>query len=123
MDARIGKMKWRWDPQIRHETFVTDERGVKFRRGPSMCCGPVNRGVAYYQGKIFLGTLDNRLVALDAETGKQAWTTAVASREDDYTLTGAPRVVKGKVIIGNAGAEFGVRGFVAAYDPTTGKQI
>jgi quinohemoprotein ethanol dehydrogenase len=88
-----------------------------------MCCGPVNRGVAYHQGKIFLGTLDNRLVALDAETGKQVWTTAVASREDDYTITGAPRVVKGKVIIGNAGAEFGVRGFVAAYDPATGKQI
>jgi PQQ-dependent dehydrogenase (methanol/ethanol family) len=123
LDARTGKERWRWDPQIPHETFVTDERGVKYRRGPSMCCGPVNRGVAYYQGKVFLGTLDNRLVALDAETGKQVWSTAVASREDDYTITGAPRVIKGKVIIGNAGAEFGVRGFVAAFDPSTGKQI
>ncbi len=75
------------------------------------------------RGKIFVGTLDNRLVALDAETGKAVWTRAVASQEDDYTITGAPRVVKGKVIIGNGGAEFGVRGFVAAYDPAGGKQV
>lgn len=123
MDARTGKLKWRWDPQIPHETFAVDERGVKFRRGPSLCCGPVNRGVAYYQGKVFMGTLDNRLVALDAETGKQVWSTAVASKEDDFTITGAPRIVKGKIIVGNSGAEFGVRGFVAAYDPATGKQV
>jgi quinohemoprotein ethanol dehydrogenase len=123
IDARTGKEKWRWDPQIPHETFVTDARGVKYRRGPSMCCGPVNRGVAYHRGKVFLGTLDNRLVALDAETGKQVWSTAVASREDDYTITGAPRIIKGNIIIGNGGAEFGVRGFVAAYNPDSGKQV
>jgi len=123
LDARTGKLKWRWDPQIPHETFVTDERGVRFRRGPSMCCGPVNRGVALYQGKVFVGTLDNRLVALNAETGKEVWTVQVASKEDDYTITGAPRVIKGKVILGNSGAEFGVRGFIAAWDPNSGKQI
>jgi quinohemoprotein ethanol dehydrogenase len=122
VDARTGRLKWRWDPQIPHQTFSVDERGVRTRLGPSLCCGPVNRGVAYHQGKVFVGTLDSRLVALDAGTGRQVWSTQVASREDDYSISGAPRIVKGKVITGTSGAEFGVRGFVAAYDVDTGKE-
>ena len=123
VDARTGKEKWRWDPQIPQQTFVTDERGIRYRRGPSLCCGPVNRGVALYQGKIYVGLLDGRLVALNAETGKPIWSVQTTSKEDDYSITGAPRIVKGRVIIGNSGAEFGVRGFVSAYDAETGKQV
>jgi quinohemoprotein ethanol dehydrogenase len=121
IDARTGTEKWRWDPGIPHPRFVTDEHGVKYRRGPSLCCGPVNRGVALYNGKVFVGTLDGRLVALNADTGKEVWTVQTTSKEDDYSITGAPRVVQGKVIVGNSGAEFGVRGFVSAYDTETGK--
>ena len=120
IDARTGQEKWRWDPRIPHPRFVTDERGVRYRRGPSLCCGPVNRGVALYNNKVFVGTLDGRLVALNAETGKEVWTVQTTSKEDDYSITGAPRVVKGKVIVGNSGSEFGVRGFVSAYDTETG---
>lgn len=123
VDARTGKLKWRWDPQIPHETFFTDKRGIRHRRGPSLCCGPVNRGVAFYQGKVFVGLLDGRLVALDADTGRPVWTVQMTSKEDDYSITGAPRIVKGKVITGNSGAEFGVRGFVSAYHPDTGKLL
>jgi quinohemoprotein ethanol dehydrogenase len=123
VDARTGRLKWRWDPQIPHQTFRTDERGVRHRLGPSLCCGPVNRGVAYHDGKIFVGTLDSRLVALDADTGRPVWTVQIASKEDDYSISGAPRVIKNMVITGTSGAEFGVRGFVAAHDPATGKQL
>lgn len=122
IDARTGRLKWRWDPQIPHQVFATDERGVRTRLGPSLCCGPVNRGVAYHEGKVFVGTLDSRLVALDADTGRQVWSTQVASKADDYSITSAPRVIKGKVITGTSGSEFGVRGFVAAYDVDTGKE-
>ncbi len=123
VDARTGRLKWRWDPQIPHQTFATDARGVRQRLGPSLCCGPVNRGVAYHDGKVFVGTLDSRLVALDAATGRPVWSTQVASKADDYSITGAPRVIKGRVITGTSGAEFGVRGFVAAYDAATGKEV
>ncbi len=122
VDARTGGVKWRWDPRIPHQTFVTDARGLRTRLGPSLCCGPVNRGVAYHNGKVFVGTLDSRLVALDARTGRPVWTTQVASKEDDYSITSAPRVIAGKVITGISGSEFGVRGFVAAYDAETGRQ-
>ncbi len=122
VDARTGRLRWRWDPRIPHQVFETDEQGVRHRLGPSLCCGPVNRGVAYHQGKVFVGTLDSRLVALDADTGRQVWSTQVASRDDDYSITGAPRVVGDKVVTGISGSEFGVRGFVAAYDVETGKE-
>ena len=122
IDARTGRLKWRWDPRIPHQVFETDERGVRHRRGPSLCCGPVNRGVAYHGGKVFVGTLDSRLVALDAVTGRQVWSTQVASREDDYSITSAPRVIGNRVITGTSGSEFGVRGFVAAYDVETGEE-
>ena len=120
IDARTGAEKWRWDPEIPHTRFVTDEQGVRYRRGPSLCCGPVNRGVAVSDGKVFVGTLDGRLVALDARTGRQRWSVQTVSMEGDYSITGAPRVVKDKVIIGNSGSEFGVRGFVSAYDVESG---
>jgi len=123
IDARTGEPKWRWDPEIPHVPFVTDEKGVRYRRGPSLCCGPVNRGVAYYRGKIYAGTLDGRVVALNAETGQEVWTVQMTSKEDDYTITGAPRIVKDKVIVGNSGSEFGVRGFICAYDPDTGEEL
>jgi quinohemoprotein ethanol dehydrogenase len=123
VDARTGEEKWRWDPQIPQQQFVTDARGIRHRRGPSLCCGPVNRGVALYEGKVYVGLLDGGLVALDAETGREVWRTQVTHAEDDYSITGAPRVVEGMVIIGNSGAEFGLRGFVSAYDAETGELI
>ncbi len=75
LDARTGKEKWRWDPQIPHMNFPPGSVGKpdKVRTGPSVCCGPANRGVALYNGKVYVGTLDSRLVALDQETGKVVW--------------------------------------------------
>ncbi|MBV4536321.1 PQQ-dependent dehydrogenase, methanol/ethanol family [Pseudomonas urmiensis] len=111
LDARNGKLLWKYDPQSdRH-------------RAGEACCDAVNRGVAVWQGKVYVGVLDGRLEAIDAKTGKRVW--SVDTRNDDkrsYTITGAPRVVNGKVVIGNGGAEFGVRGYVTAYDAETGKQ-
>jgi quinohemoprotein ethanol dehydrogenase len=111
IDAASGKLLWQYDPQVPGET------GVK------ACCDTVNRGVAAYEGKLFLGTLDGRLVALDAATGKEAWSVVTVDQTKAYTITGAPRVIKGKVIIGNGGAEFGVRGYISAYDAQTGKML
>ena len=91
--------------------------------GVNACCDVVNRGLAAWNGKLFLGTLDGRLIALDATTGKMVWETPTIDPIFRYTITGAPRVVKGKVIIGNGGGEFGVRGYVSAYDAETGKMI
>jgi len=93
----------------------------KVRTGPSLCCGPGNRGVAVYDGKVYVGTLDARLVALDAETGKVVWSVQTVDKNADYSITGAPLIVKDKVIIGNGGGEFAVRGFISAYDAETGK--
>jgi quinohemoprotein ethanol dehydrogenase len=111
LDARTGKEKWRWDPEVNHATVA-----------PKICCGIVNRGVAIYEGKIFVPVIDGRLEALDAETGKPLWESRVAYSQDNYTLTMAPRVVHGKVLIGVSGAEYPVRGFIAAYDANTGRQ-
>ena len=124
VDARTGKEKWTWDP---HESVITifrpgsEGNPDKVRTGPSLCCGPGNRGVAVYGGKVYVGTLDARLVALDAETGKVDWEVATADKNSDYSITGAPLIVKGKVIIGNGGGEFAVRGYISAYDAETGK--
>jgi len=127
VDARTGKEKWRWDPQLGHQNFPPGSMGKpdadKVRTGPSLCCGPGNRGVAVYGGKVYVGTLDARLVALDAETGKVVWDVPTADKNSDYSITGAPLIVKGKVIIGNGGGEFAVRGYISAYDPETGKLI
>lgn len=110
LDARTGKQLWKWDPQVPHSY------------GARACCDVVNRGVAVYKGKVYVGTLDGRLVALDAATGKPAWEVVTVDQSKQYTITGAPRVVKGKVIIGNGGGEYGMRGYVSAYDAVTGKQ-
>ena len=110
LDAKTGKLLWAFDPQ------VPGEWGVK------ACCDVVNRGVAVWKGKVYVGTIDGRLIALDAGTGKPAWSVVTTDQKQAYTITGAPRVVKDKVLIGNGGAEFGVRGYVTAYDADTGKQ-
>lgn len=112
VDARTGKERWRWDPEV-NQTAVR----------PKVCCGIVNRGVALYEGKIIAPTLDGRLDALDAETGKVVWEARVAFSQDNYTLTMAPRIARGKVIIGVAGAEYPVRGFFAAFDANTGREV
>ncbi len=111
LDARTGHRLWTFDPQI---------EGAYARRG---CCDVVNRGLAYDKGRLFLGAFDGRLIALDAKSGRRLWSVQTTDKGQNYTITGAPRVVKGKVIIGNGGAEYGVRGFVTAYDGATGKQV
>src|SRR5438552_903019 len=108
LDARTGKLLWEFDPQI---------SGASGAKG---CCDVVNRGVAVWAGKVYVGAFDGRLIALDAKTGKKVWETLTVDQSQDYTISGAPRVVKGKVIIGNGGADFGVRGYVSAYDAETG---
>ncbi|MCP8350393.1 PQQ-dependent dehydrogenase, methanol/ethanol family [Pseudomonas sp. FBF18] len=109
VDAASGKELWRYDPEVAK---------VKAR---TSCCDAVNRGVALWGDKVYVGTLDGRLIALDAKTGKAIWSQQTTDPAKPYSITGAPRVVKGKVIIGNGGAEYGVRGFVSAYDADTGK--
>jgi PQQ-dependent dehydrogenase (methanol/ethanol family) len=111
LDAATGKLLWRYDPKIPPEWAVNS------------CCDVVNRGVAAWKGKIFVGTLDGRLIALDAANGNPVWEILTIDPKFRYSITGAPRVVKGKVIIGNGGAEMGVRGYVSAYDAETGKFI
>src|SRR2546427_7440978 len=110
VDARTGKERWRWDPEV-NQTAVR----------PKICCGVVNRGIAIYQGKIIAPVIDGRLEALDADTGKPVWEARVAYSQDNYTITMAPRIAKGKVIIGVSGAEYPVRGYFAAYDANTGQ--
>jgi PQQ-dependent dehydrogenase (methanol/ethanol family) len=109
LNAVSGQLLWSFDPKVPGAWAV------------NACCDVVNRGVAVWQGKVFSGTLDGRLIALDAATGRRLWETLTVDRNFRYTITGAPRVVRGKVIIGNGGAEFGVRGYVSAYDAETGE--
>ena len=111
VDVRTGKEKWRWDPEI-------NQPAVR----PKICCGIVNRGLALYEGMIIAPVNDGRLEALNAETGKPVWEARVAYPQDGYTVTMAPRIAKGKVIIGVAGGEFPVRGFFDAYDAKTGQR-
>ena len=112
IDAISGETIWSFDPEVPGEVA---------RRA---CCDVVNRGVAVYNGKVYFGSLDGRLFALNAETGEKVWeVNTLYDTERFYTITGAPRVAKGKVFIGNGGAEFGVRGYVTAYDSETGEQI
>ena len=97
----------------------------KHKMGPitTFCCGPNNRGVAIEGGKLFMGTLDAKLVSLDAKTGKILWETEIADPEKGYSETMSPTVVDGKVLIGTNGGEYGIRGFVKAYDSATGKLL
>jgi PQQ-dependent dehydrogenase (methanol/ethanol family) len=107
--ADTGEALWNYDPQVRPDWAV------------NLCCDVVNRGVAVWKGKVYFATLDGRLIALDAATGKKVWETLTIDPNFRYSITGAPRVAKGKVFIGNGGAEMGVRGYVSAYDAETGK--
>lgn len=109
LDAKTGEKIWTYDPEVPGEYAA---------RG---CCDVVNRGVAVYKGKVFVGAYDGHLHAIDAATGKRAWKVdTIENRKMSYTITGAPRVINGKVIIGNGGAEYGVRGYVSAYDVDSG---
>lgn len=108
-DAASGELLWKHDPKVDRT------------KAASFCCGVVNRGVAVWKGKVFLGTLDGRMVAIDAASGKEVWSVdTIIDHDRSYGITGAPRIVKDKVIIGNSGAEFGVRGYITAYDTETG---
>jgi quinohemoprotein ethanol dehydrogenase len=109
LNAATGALLWEYDPKVPPEWAV------------NACCDVVNRGVAVWRGKVYFGTLDGRLIALDAASGKKIWETQSTDPTKRYTITGAPRVVKGKVLIGNGGAEMGVRGYVSAYDAESGK--
>lgn len=110
LDAKTGEELWSYDPEV---------PGEWARYG---CCDIVNRGVAAWEGKIFAASFDGRLIALDAKDGSVIWEKNTIPGAP-YTITGAPRVVKGKVIIGNGGAEYGVRGYFSAYDADTGEQL
>jgi quinohemoprotein ethanol dehydrogenase len=111
VDVRSGKRIWSFDPEVDRE------------KGYRGCCDVVNRGVALYKGKVFVGAYDGRLISLDAATGRKVWEKdTVIDRKMSYTITGAPRVFNGRVVIGNGGAEYGVRGYVTAYDSETGDQ-
>ena len=110
-DARTGKSLWTYDPQAPREW------------GRYACCEPVSRGLAAWKGRIIIATLDGRLISLDARTGRPAWTTRTFDKGQPYSITGAPRVFDGKVVVGNAGADLGARGFVGAYDADTGKPL
>jgi PQQ-dependent dehydrogenase (methanol/ethanol family) len=109
LDAKTGKQLWHYAHKM----------------GPitTFCCGPNNRGVQVLDDKVYLATLDSKLVALNAKTGETVWMTDIADPELGYSETMAPTVIKDKVLIGTNGGEYGIRGFVRAYDAKTGKQI
>ncbi len=111
IDAKTGQLIWKFDPKV---------PGITARK---TCCDVVNRGLAVWQDRLYLGTLDGRLVALDRRNGSLVWETMTVDPAKNYTITGAPRVVKGKVIIGNAGADLGVRGYFTAYDANSGIEL
>jgi PQQ-dependent dehydrogenase (methanol/ethanol family) len=108
-DAKSGKELWRYDPQVPGEWAV------------NACCDVVNRGVAAWNGKVYLATIDARLIALDAATGKVVWDVLTIEPGQPYSITGAPRVAKGKVLIGQGGSEYSMRGYVSAFDAESGK--
>src|ERR1039458_617807 len=111
VDARTGKEGWRWDPEVNQDTVRS-----------KICCGVVNRGIAIYQGMIIAPAIDGRLIALNADSGKPIWEARVAYPQDNYTITMAPRIAKGKVIVGVSGGDRPTRGFFAAYDATSGRE-
>ncbi|MBA0084727.1 MAG: PQQ-binding-like beta-propeller repeat protein, partial [Acidobacteria bacterium Pan2503] len=111
VDARSGKQLWRWDPEVNQST-------VRLK----MCCGVLNRGLALASGLVFAPVNDGRLVALDALTGKVSWEARVAYPQDWYSLTIAPRIAGNKVVVGVAGGDHPIRGFIDAYETATGKR-
>ena len=108
-DAKSGQLLWAYDPQVKREL------------GLNACCDVGNRGVAAWGDNIYVGAYDGRLIALNAATGKEVWSTVTVEPGAPYTITQAPRVIKGRVIIGNSGGEYGARGFISAYDALSGK--
>ncbi len=108
LDAQTGEELWRFDPEVDRS------------RGYYACCDVVNRGAAYADGRLYFGAFDGRLIAVDAENGQPIWETQTVDTRYPYSITGAPRVIDDKVIIGNGGADFGVRGYVSAYDSRSG---
>lgn len=108
MDAKTGALKWSYDPKVDRS------------RARLVCCDVVNRGVAWYGGKVYVATIDGRLIALDAATGAVVWETLTIDLARPLSITGAPRIANGLVVIGNGGAEYGVRGYVSAYDADKG---
>jgi alcohol dehydrogenase (cytochrome c) len=111
VDIATGKQRWRTPVEFDSATPRI------------VCCGISNKGPALYNGKLFRGTLDAHVVALDALTGKQVWKTKVAEWKEGFSITGAPLVANGVLITGISGAEFGVRGFLDGYDPETGERL
>jgi alcohol dehydrogenase (cytochrome c) len=109
LDATTGRVFWSFSANVKAESRT--------------CCGRVNRGVAILGDNVFVGTIDGRLIALDARNGKQVWKVQVAKAEAGYSLMHAPLVIKDRVIVGTAGGEFGIRGFIAAYDAASGKEL
>jgi alcohol dehydrogenase (cytochrome c)/quinohemoprotein ethanol dehydrogenase len=110
-DAKTGKQLWAYDPKVPREKLV------------DICCDAVNRGVALYGDKVYVGTLDGRLVALDQKTGKVVWDKLTIPKDSHMAITGAPRIVKGRVLIGAAGSEYFTRGYLAAFDAQTGDEL
>jgi PQQ-dependent dehydrogenase (methanol/ethanol family) len=111
LDAATGRELWVYDPAVNRAD------------GAKSCCDAVNRGVAYADGRVFVAALDGRLIAIDARTGKRLWQTqTVDDTSQPYVITGAPRVARGLVFIGNSGADLGVRGYIGAYDAKTGRR-
>jgi alcohol dehydrogenase (cytochrome c)/quinohemoprotein ethanol dehydrogenase len=111
LNAANGELVWEYDPQVPGQKAV------------EVCCDVVNRGVAVWKGRVFVGTLDGRLVAIDAATGDRVWETQTTDPDKPFSITGAPRIMNDRIVIGNGGAEFGVRGYVSGYDVNTGKQV
>jgi quinohemoprotein ethanol dehydrogenase len=112
VDGASGKLLWSYDPEI----WIHNPAKMRLNFA-------VNRGVAYANGRIFSATFDGRLIALDAQTGKLQWSVETLASNSLQFISGAPRTFNGKVIIGQAGADFGARGYVTAYDQVTGKQL
>jgi PQQ-dependent dehydrogenase (methanol/ethanol family) len=111
VDAKTGKQLWLHDPKVKKAWNI------------NICCGVDNRGAAAWNGKIIFGTLDGRLIALDAKTGNPVWSVKATPEERRYSISGAPRIANGMVFIGSAGAEFDVRGYLDAFDAETGKHL
>jgi quinohemoprotein ethanol dehydrogenase len=110
-DARTGRELWRFDPEVPRQW------------GVNACCDVVNRGVAAWGDNIYVGTIDGRLIALSSIDGSVQWETLTVDPNRPYTITGAPRAINGNIVIGNGGAEYGVRGYVSAYDAATGELV
>jgi quinohemoprotein ethanol dehydrogenase len=110
-DAKTGKPLWKYDPKVPGEYAV------------KLCCGIVNRGAGFWKGNIIWGTLDGRLIAVNAKSGRKVWQVQATDPQLTLSITGAPRIADGRIFIGEAGSEFHQRGYMAAYDANNGKEL